>query len=294
MMDNLVKLNTVNIINKTGISGWTGMNEPEDLQTGSGLWVTKAGARSFPSGFYYTPDKDNHWEWGAIIEGALEFKYEDRAITAVKGSSYIMPSDITLTALPLKTPFIVWLEAAGPNVGDAFKKMGGTLGELVISKYTQEQVKNVFKIARLLHDHPYGYGLNVNANFWSFIAHTVNPGSSETRDYSPEILRILEYLENHSRPGSLSLEALAGESGLSFETFRKKFTLETGEPPIKYILKLQIKKAKELLSFKDLNIKEVASRVGFEDQYYFSRLFRKYEGLSPVQFRHRFYPELYI
>lgn len=294
MMDNLVALNIANFINKTGVSGWTGMNAPDELQSCSGLWVTKAGARSFPGGFYYNPDKDSHWEWGAIIEGELEFNYGGKLIKAGRGSSYIMPSDIALTASASEIPFIVWLEAAGPNVGEAFKKIGGYPGELVISKYTQDQVKNVFKIARLLHDHPYGYGLNVHANLWSFIAGLVNPGSSETRTFSPEIRYMLDYLEEHSTPGSLTLDMLAAVSGLSRETFRKRFTVETGESPIKFVLKLQIRKAKELLSHKEMNIKEVAALAGFEDQYYFSRLFRKYEGLSPVQFRHRFYPELFL
>ena len=47
----------------------------------------------------------------------------------------------------------------------------------------------------------------------------------------------------------------------------------------------RIEKAKEMLISSDHPIKEISNTVGFNDQLYFSKLFYKYEGLSPTEFR---------
>ena len=65
------------------------------------------------------------------------------------------------------------------------------------------------------------------------------------------------------------------------------FKREYGVSPQEYLLTLRIKKAKQLLSYKDKNIsvKEVSFAVGFEDPLYFSRIFRKRTGVSPTEFK---------
>jgi AraC-like DNA-binding protein len=51
-----------------------------------------------------------------------------------------------------------------------------------------------------------------------------------------------------------------------------------------YFISIKIVKAKELLG-RGLAVKEVASRLGFKDEYYFSRLFKKKTGLSPSRWK---------
>ena len=55
--------------------------------------------------------------------------------------------------------------------------------------------------------------------------------------------------------------------------------------PHKYLLSLRIDKAKELLSYSSMNIAEISVSVGFPDSLYFSRLFRRYTGYSPMNYR---------
>ncbi len=65
------------------------------------------------------------------------------------------------------------------------------------------------------------------------------------------------------------------------------FKSEYGISPQDYLLNLRIEKAKQLLSREDmkLSVKEVAYAVGFRDQLYFSKLFKKRTGSSPLEFR---------
>ena len=55
--------------------------------------------------------------------------------------------------------------------------------------------------------------------------------------------------------------------------------------PMQFILNLRIEKAKELLEFGNYNISQVASMVGYDNPLYFSRLFKKYVGVSPKEYK---------
>lgn len=66
-------------------------------------------------------------------------------------------------------------------------------------------------------------------------------------------------------------------------TFKKK----TGFSPIEYFNHLKMQKASQYLLFTNLRIKEIAQEVGIEDPYYFSRLFTKIMGISPVHYREK-------
>lgn len=65
----------------------------------------------------------------------------------------------------------------------------------------------------------------------------------------------------------------------------KTVKLLTGKSPARWIDEAIVLEAKVLLSQSDLSISEVAAEVGFEDASYFTRIFRKYEGITPSDFR---------
>lgn len=76
---------------------------------------------------------------------------------------------------------------------------------------------------------------------------------------------------------------------LSYEHFRKRFHKETGSSPVQYHLDLKTQRAKELLLNPRHTVKDIAHLLGFEDPYYFSRLFKKKVGQSPKQYCDRHY-----
>ena len=83
--------------------------------------------------------------------------------------------------------------------------------------------------------------------------------------------------------------ALARRLGLSYETFRKEFSRQTGCPPARYRMRRLIEQAGILMMEHHLSNKEVAETLGFCDEFHFSRRFREITGESPREFRlHRF------
>jgi AraC-like DNA-binding protein len=85
----------------------------------------------------------------------------------------------------------------------------------------------------------------------------------------------------------LNMKALAQELGVSYSWFRSTFTAHTGLSPHQYLIEFRIVRARGLLRETELPVKEIAMQTGFEDEHYFSRLFRQKLNLSPSQWRGR-------
>ena len=82
----------------------------------------------------------------------------------------------------------------------------------------------------------------------------------------------------------ITLEDVSGMVNISSYYFSKVFKEELGENFIDYLTNLRIEKAKELLRSTDKSMKEIAILVGYNDPNYFSRIFKKYTGMTPTDF----------
>jgi AraC-like DNA-binding protein/mannose-6-phosphate isomerase-like protein (cupin superfamily) len=83
----------------------------------------------------------------------------------------------------------------------------------------------------------------------------------------------------------ITLEEIAGSINLSPSHFSCIFKKKTGLSPIEYFNQLKIQKSCQYLLFTNLRVKEIAFKLGIEDPYYFSRLFTKFMGVSPNEYR---------
>ena len=103
---------------------------------------------------------------------------------------------------------------------------------------------------------------------------------------SGELLsRITSYiLDNYTDP-DLSLADLSRISGISEVHIRRIFKAEANTTPIKYINFIRITQAENMLKSSNFSIAEIAESVGFNDPFYFSRIFKKAFGISPSEFR---------
>jgi AraC-like DNA-binding protein len=96
---------------------------------------------------------------------------------------------------------------------------------------------------------------------------------------------IYEYLADNLDK-SISFDAIARKFKVSPSYLTRAFRKTRKETPIKCLIGLRIGKAKTLMSERpDLDIKDIAAVVGYDDQHYFSRIFKSVVGLSPSDFR---------
>lgn len=83
----------------------------------------------------------------------------------------------------------------------------------------------------------------------------------------------------------ITLQQVAGHINMSYSWFRKMFKEYTGVSPAQYVTKLKLQTARTLLLNSDMNIKQIAYHLNYEDALYFSTLFKKYTGYSPSIYR---------
>lgn len=109
--------------------------------------------------------------------------------------------------------------------------------------------------------------------------------TSETYSKSGIVKEIIHYMYSHYME-KITLESLAKIMYLSPVYISKIFKDETGDSPINYLIKIRLSKAKELLTpDNEDSIKVIASQVGYDDVYHFSKLFKKYYGISPLYYK---------
>jgi transcriptional regulator GlxA family with amidase domain len=77
-------------------------------------------------------------------------------------------------------------------------------------------------------------------------------------------------------------------SQLPERTFIRRFKKATGLSPLDYVHAMRLEEAKQMLETSDATVESIALEVGYEDNGFFGRLFRKKVGMTPAQYRLRF------
>lgn len=117
---------------------------------------------------------------------------------------------------------------------------------------------------------------------------------SENKEYAKRnavFSKATSFIFDHYTEPTLSIQEIAKNLDISEVHLRRIFKVSANISPAKYINYLRLEKAKNMLHSSNLTIAEIADSVGFNDQFYFSRLFKKETGLSPVSYR-RFRDEI--
>lgn len=117
------------------------------------------------------------------------------------------------------------------------------------------------------------------------LINAINQQGEHDQDPLGKLISNAKFLMQASLEDPVNIEALVSEFPISYSKFRKSFKDLTGQSPNQYHLDLRLKKAKELLDSTTLSISEIAYKTGFESAFYFSRLFKNKNGMSPKSYR---------
>lgn len=108
---------------------------------------------------------------------------------------------------------------------------------------------------------------------------TPRPSSADRR-----IESVINYIDEHLDT-AISLGTLASTACMSKAYLIRMFRLGFGQTPIEYINRRRVEKAQLLLLTTDMPVKEIAYTLGFADNSYFSRIFKKHTGHTPTNYR---------
>ncbi|WP_282942395.1 AraC family transcriptional regulator [Paenibacillus sp. RC67] len=94
----------------------------------------------------------------------------------------------------------------------------------------------------------------------------------------------IRYIQDHYKE-PITLAALAESLDCSPRQLLRMFKERMNASPIDYLIQQRMLKAKQRLLTTNFTLQEIAESVGYSDSYYFSRMFKKYEGVSPTAFK---------
>lgn len=134
-------------------------------------------------------------------------------------------------------------------------------------------------------DNKNDHELICNGLFLQFLHHIYEDIKLSSINYSSrrKVEEAIKYIKENIG-NKLSVSMVARKVNLSSDYLAKIFKSHTGYTPIGFINKCRIDKAKEMLAKENKKIKEIAGVLGFCDEFYFSRVYKRIEGISPMQF----------
>ena len=142
----------------------------------------------------------------------------------------------------------------------------------------------------MLQNHPLGIPYKPRClisnliSLFNIIEKDINHGRSFKQGYSFHVKRALDYIDSRYND-NITLEDVINYLNINKSYFCTLFKKETGKTFTEYLNRIRIEKSKSMLLEENSSILDIALSVGFSNQNYFSILFRRYTGLSPIQFR---------
>ncbi|MBE6757000.1 MAG: helix-turn-helix transcriptional regulator [Ruminococcaceae bacterium] len=197
-------------------------------------------------------------------KGDVPFTYRDEGVTEHYFVHFTGTAAVEWLQKAGLTPHTVYRMQDGGAVEDGFRE----LFRAFLRRDTQFETATCAKLLTLL----------------ATVGRCVNGENGKRRGARLE--KSLQYIHDHLAE-RLSVAALAACEHLSVSRYRALFCDMMKQPPLEYVLALRMDLACRLLATSDMSVQEIALAVGYEDSHYFSRLFHKKTGITPLVYRAR-------
>ena len=227
-----------------------------------------------------SPSVIPYYDLTLVLEGALEYRVNNRKITLRAGDAILMPPGTKRERF--------FGEGRATYASYNFRSEEEISLPLVVENGVGQAVRMmIYACDEIDRDH----GEYARAAFSSLLSAVLAALlSAVTRSrYSALTERILAYIhENYRHP--LPLRKIASEMAYSVQHCDQVFKKDVGVSIVHYLIDYRIAKVKEFLIENVISLKEIAERTGFGECNYLSRQFRRREGVSPLRFRKQFNP----
>lgn len=189
--------------------------------------------------------------------------------------------------------YIYWTHFKGPKAQFIYEKLKG-IHEINMGEYSRiddrisffDELLNIMESETKESTVDY-VNMSVNHLFSTFIyvdEYRMAKYSTQKASNTSFISRATHYM-NENIESHLTLEEMASHFCYSKSYFYRQFCKETGYAPVSYFQNLKIKRAAELFANTNMKVNQIALKLGFDDPYYFSRLFKKIMGISPAFYK---------
>jgi AraC-like DNA-binding protein/mannose-6-phosphate isomerase-like protein (cupin superfamily) len=261
---------------------------PDSFARSGGIWPLNTGQTVTKPGYRAGPRVLEYYNLHFIIEGRLELEYSDRRVVLAKGDVFAMFPGIVYTYRRLESPDplrMVWVSFDGPQAMQLLLWSGFTAEAPYVCQMTGAELN--FTLHQLNANPSPEPVRQVEMCAWlyrlfSLMFRPVPSAAPAGREVW--LPKSLDYMHAHFME-KITVQNIADYVSLHRGYFSKIFTEQTGLPPVKYLQKLRMEKAAELLRAGFLTIEEIALTLGYPDPYSFTHVFSKHYGMPPGKWR---------
>ena len=219
-----------------------------------------------------------------ILSGDVEYRTEEKSDICRKGHLYLIPPGSTvrfanISDVPRRKIALLFTGTHASLFADA---LGFRECMKIVPEDPDDIERRIRKIGAVLRRHrqPNGKIMLLGMELLLHLRQSIPQTKIPT-----ELQRACHLMTSEIANAMLTTEDIARSVGLSVSDFRLKFYRTFGISPMKYLIRLRLEKAADLLKHSTLNIKTVAAQTGFNSYHSFSRTFSRHFGFAPGQLR---------
>ncbi|EGG34923.1 response regulator transcription factor [Paenibacillus sp. HGF5] len=214
------------------------------------------------------PDSPLEYDMGELLE-QLKRKQYRKAFTGFLEYACLRSMDYRTDIFEFKS-----------SLGNFIFNVATTLGKMKVETGSLENAK--YDYFRKIDEARYaGEAIAVVE---AFIREAERAIGETNTSVNPNMDRLLEYIKDHYAD-PITLTGVARQFHFNASYLSSYFASYNGEGFSEYLNKIRLEKAMELLLTTELTISEISASVGYSDQSYFTKVFKKQTGISPSQFR---------
>ena len=260
-----------------------------DYEKYNDVRVYEVGRQKCPPKHSYGPIVRGKFILHYVVDGEGKLCLGGKEYSIQGGQAFLIyPQELAYYEADEKNPWrYLWVIFEGDRVEEVLRSVGITEEQPMF--YPQDNGRELLSgMERLLYDHE--QELQTIGNMYALLQgmkrQFVGKQERKTVPQQAYVEKIKRYME-YRFVEDVKISDLAEHCGLNRSYMTKCFTEEIGMSPKEYLMQYRMAKAKELLKNAELPVSNVAYAVGYSDPLAFSKMFKKKEGVSPLEYRER-------
>jgi AraC-like DNA-binding protein len=222
----------------------------------------------------------------ATMEGSGWVRLHDTVHRAPAGTVFLLPADVSHAYGTETLPWTIWwMDIGGADAADLLRASGASHENPVVSPHEFAQVVDALEgVLRCLERGGRADGVEAAGRAWRLMS-ILAADRFTPRRADPAELAMTWIADRLDR--ELTVADVAAAVGLSPSRLMARFRAVTGGGVIAYQTELRMTQARRMLDGSDDHVAEIAHAIGYDDPYYFSRVFRRVHSMTPTDFRRR-------
>lgn len=215
-----------------------------------------------------------------LLNGTMEVDYDSRTYLLKPGNFVLYPPNMPHKYRDYPDTNRVWIHFTGQAISEILNEahLSGGVYQTLPASQSESLLLQLVTVHNSASDIPLEKGILTS------LLYQLGQQCQRLPEGAPWLDKCAVYLVEHYN-SRVPVSVLADLCGLSQSRFLCLFKERFGMPPKEYQTRLRIRSCEAMLSATRLSVSDIGRMAGYEDPLYFSRIFKKYTGLSPREFR---------